>query len=229
MSYAPRTIALFCELRHPPLAVDPLPIQRIHNRMFESGAPLYKSFATTADGALLFDPVARPGAASSASFHPDRCVFREELTGTTVDEFAERVRSVAGEVAALRGVPVFLAQVVTLRTLVNPRHFKDSRELLKNAVCGFGTALEAFERAPQLLGIRLVFPPSTGEANAFTLRIESFANDPRSLFLENQGAFGPTVVAEGLEALSANVHATYRFVVERALDFLARFDVRQEA
>ena len=69
------------------------------------------------------------------------------------------------------------AQQVLVRTLVNPRAFKDSRNYLKNGMFGFGDKMDVFEQAPQLLGLRMVFPPTQESPNAFSLRIESFNND----------------------------------------------------
>ncbi len=226
MHYAPRTIAYLCELRHPPLNASPASIQKVHNRMFESGSPAYKSFNVTPDGAILSNPPGQPGAISQVSFHPDRVQFREELTGLSVDEFARRVEEILAQVAPDRGIRVLTAQTVTLRTLVNPQHFQDSRDFLRQGMFGFGDELSAFGRPSRLFGLRLVFPPTPEETNAFTLRVESFANDPRSLFLENQGSFGP---AQGFGLCSANVQATYAYLVEKALPFLANFDLRQEA
>ena len=40
MPYEPRTIAFLCELFHAPQALDVAPLQRVHNSMFESGAPV---------------------------------------------------------------------------------------------------------------------------------------------------------------------------------------------
>ncbi|MEW6072206.1 MAG: hypothetical protein AB1726_06355 [Planctomycetota bacterium] len=228
MRYEPRTIAFLCELLHPPLAPDPAPIQRIHNRMFQAGTPLYKSFAVTGQGSVLSNPAAQPGAVSTAAVLGDRLQFREELSGLTVDEFATRVREIATAVADLRHIPVFPAQIVTIRTLINPRNFRDSRAFLRDATFGFGEELQVFGRTPQLYGLRLVFPPQPDAPNAFTLRAESFAGDARSLFLENQGSFGPTLVAHGTAPIEENVRATYDFVVDRAFPFIARFDVRQE-
>ena len=67
------------------------------------------------------------------------------------------------------------------------------------------------------------------ETVAFNLRIESFAQDPRSLFLENQGSFGPTVGPQGLDALTSNIRATYEFLIEKAVAFLGPFDAHHEA
>jgi hypothetical protein len=235
MPYQPRTIAFLCELLHPPTVPDPAPVQRVHNHLFQSADPTYRSFTVTGEGAVLSNPPARPGAVSSATFLADRYQFREELSGLTVDEFARRVHEISAAVASATpgpeggGVQIFTAQVVTIRTLVNPRRYQDSRSFVRDAMFGFGSELEDFRRPPQLYGMRLVFPPTPTEPHAFALRVESFANDPRSLFLENQGSFGPAVAARGLEVLAENVRTTYSFLVERALSFLAHFDVRQEA
>ena len=229
MPYAPRTIAFFCELRHPPLPVDVTQLQKVHGRMFAAGRPLYPSFHVGPEGVTLSHPPAQPGAVSSVAFTAESFQFREELTGLSVEEFAGRVREIGGQVAELRGLQLFVAHVVTVRTLVNPRSTKDSRQFLKEGVFGFGAELEDFRRAAQLYGLRLVFPPTAEEPCAFTLRIESFANDPRSIFVENQGTFGPVIGPQAAEIVAQGIHTTHAFLAERALAFLEHFDARQEA
>ena len=228
-SYDPRTIAFLSELFHPPMDPDPARIQKVHNELFETGRPPYTSFAVTPTAAILSNPVTRPGATSQVAFLADRFQFREELGGVTVDEFAQRVLDITTRVTAKLGIQVFTAQQVTIRTLVNPRHFADSRAFLKRGMFGFGAETDAFGREPELFGIRLVFPPRGEQPNQHALRIESFASDVRSLFIENQAGFAPILAGRGLEPVSENVHATYEFLVERALAFAARFDVPQEA
>jgi hypothetical protein len=229
MPYAPRTIAFVTELIHPPMRPDPAVIQRVHNELFQEVDPDYKSFAVTPNGAVLSNPVTRPGAVSSASFMADRFHFREELGSMTVDEFAALVRRISERVADLCRIQVFTAQQVTVHTLVNPRHFADTREFLKQGMFGFGEKTEDFGRDPQLYGLRLVFPPNQEEPNAHALRIESYNDDVRSLFVENQASYPPILVARGLDVLEENVHGAYAFLVERALSFVGRFDQRQEA
>ncbi len=229
MAYAPRTIAFVTELIHPPMRPDPAVIQRVHNELFQDSDPVYKSFAVTPTGAVLSNPVARPGAVSSASFMADRFQFREELGSLTVDEFATQVRRMTERVAELTAIQVFTAQQVTIHTLINPRHFADARDFLKQGMFGFGQETEDFGRDPQLYGLRLIFPPSEEEPNAHALRVESFNDDVRSLFVENQASYPPILVARGLDTVADNVHGAYAFLVERALSFVGRFDQRQEA
>jgi hypothetical protein len=227
MDYQPRTIAFLAELFHPPLPMDPQPIQKLHNAMFETGQPAYASFAVTPAGPVLSNPPARPGAASQVAFLADRVQFREELGITTSESFSERLVSIMSEAAPLRGIEVVHGHQVTLRSLINPRHYRDSRKFLKDAVFGIDEEIESFERSPHLYGLRLVFPPEGEETNAFALRVESYNADLRSLYVEVQGTFGPIVVARGMHHLEASVGATYRFLLDRVLPFVARFDERQ--
>ena len=227
MKYPLRTIALQCDLFHPPMEPSPVHVQRVHNELFQTPDPAYKSFSFAPSGAVLSNPVSRPGEVSTAAFLADRFQFREELTSLTVDEFAERVRTISERVARLSPVQVFTAQQVTVRTLVNPRHFKDSRTYLREGMFGFSDQIESFGRKAELYGLRLVFPPTPEEPNAHALRIESFTSDARSLFLENQASFAPVLVARGLEVLSENVATAYAFLVERSLSFVGRFDQQQ--
>jgi len=228
MSYNPRTVALVAELLHPPMPPDPALVQRVHNRMYEAGQPAYSSFSVTPAGAVLSNPVGQPGASSYAAFLPDRFQFREELTSLTPDDFARQVRQVSEMVLEARGIKVFTGQQVTVRTLVNPRHFKDSRVFLKQGMFGFGNETESFGREPQLYGIRLAFPAEDGQTSAFALRIESYSSDPRSLYIENQAVFGPVLVEQGMGAAETNVLEAYAFVLRNALRFVSCFDTPME-
>lgn len=229
MSYPTRTIALLCELLHPPVAPDPRPIQRLHNEMFEGGQPPYAGFQVSALGPVLSNPVATPGGVSQVAFLADRLQFREERGSLTHETFAARVREIAERAAPLRGIPAYSGQQIILRSLVNPRTTADTRTFLRNRVFGFGDELDSLGRSAQLVGLRLGFGPETDEQNAFGLRIESYNPDPRSLYIEVQGSFGPvTTVGEGLGVLEENVLRTYHFLTGKVLPFLARFDRRED-
>ncbi|MFT4541965.1 MAG: hypothetical protein ACI841_001324 [Planctomycetota bacterium] len=228
MQYQPRTIAFVTELFHEPMQPDPRPIQKLHNEMFESGVPAYSSFSATPAGPVLSNPTGRPGAVSQVAFLPDRIQFREELGGVTNEEFAIRVRQVAEVAAPMRGIQQFAAQQAVVRSLVNPKAFKDARDYLRDGMFDFENTLQTFDRPPQLFGLRLAFPPGDDHQNAFGLRVESYAQDPRSLFLEVQGSFGPLATLGGMNELEERVGETYQFLHERVLPFLAQFDLAGE-
>ncbi len=74
------------------------------------------------------------------------------------------------------------------------------------------------------MGLRLVFPPGEDAQQANVVRIETYAQDARSLFLENQSTFGRLDLDQGLDLLENNVAATYDFLTRRALSFIGQFD-----
>ena len=228
MHYAPRTIALITELFHPPRHPEPAPIQRVHNQLFQTGNSPYQGFVVTPQGAVLSNPTTRPGSASMAAFLGDRFQFREEFSSLTVDEFALRVRFVSELVVSQTGVQVFTAQQVTVRTLVNPRYFKDSRTFLKQGLLGLEGETDDFGREPHLFGLRMVFPAQESAPNSYALRIESYHADTRDVYIENQASFPPILVARGLAPIEQNIVDAYRFLVERALRFVSRFDAKLE-
>jgi len=227
MDYQPRTIAFIAELVHPPVGIDPRPVQKLHNHLFQKGAPSYSSFQITPAGPLLSNPASRPGAVSQVLFGADRIVFREELSAMTWEPFAARVMELVDAVAPLRGIQVLTGTQITLRSLVNPRHWTDSRKFLQVALLGIEDELETLDRSPSLYGLRLAFPPEGEQTNAFGVRVESYTADTRSLFLEVQGTFNPVVVAKGLAPIEGFVHGSYRFLTDRVLPFVARFDAHQ--
>jgi hypothetical protein len=227
MHYTPRTIAFLAELLHPPMVADPAPIQRIHNLLFQSSRPDYASFTVGPEGAVLSNPPNAPGAVSSATFLGDRVQFREESTGLSLEDFTERMVRIVQLIIQEKQPQIFTGLAITVRTLVNPKQFVDSRSFIKSGVCGFSNQQMNFGREPQLFGLRLVFPPTPEEPQAFALRIESFANDARSVFIENQGTFGPSMIQNASEDIAAKIQATYSFLTERSLGFLAQFDQRE--
>jgi hypothetical protein len=232
--YDTRTIAFICELMHPPSQPDTGAVQRVHNGFFQDGDPPYTSFAITPMGPVLTNPSVRPGAVSQAVFLPDRFQFREELGALTCDDFGARVRQVTEAVTAQTGLQDFSGQQVTIRSLINPKHYRDSRDLLKEGLFKMQGSVSHFENDPAIWGLRMVFPPQESDPEipnfdedrptANALRIESYAQDPRSLFLENQGSFGQIAVNDGLSILESNITSAYEFLTERGLSFVASFD-----
>ncbi len=227
-TYPTRTIAYVCELFHPPQQPPTEAIQKLHNRYFEDGNPPYSSFAVTPVGPVLSNPIMRPGALSQVAFLADRIQFREELGVLTCEDFGSRVAQIARDASASAGIQAFPGQQVTIRSLINPKQFKDSSRFMRDGLLGFGETVEIFDEAPQILGLRLVFPASAEHPSTNTLRIENYAQDPRSLFLENQASFGVQVASEGLLDLGKNILSTYQFLVDQAQTFVETFDQRLE-
>ena len=229
MSYQPRTIAYLAEVMHPPLAPDPRAIQRLHNEFFQENDPTYTSFHVSDSGPTLSNPASRPGAVSSVSFLQDRMLFREEMGGLLTDQFAQRVRRVCERMAVERKIPVFLAQVITLRSLVNAKNRRDTREFLAKDMLRIDAGLDAFSHHPATLGLRMAFHAKSADQPSTAVRVESYNADPQSLFLETQTTYGPLVVDRGLEAIEQRILDSYDQLTGSVLDFVSRFDRPRES
>ena len=225
MSYEPRTIAYMAELIHQPMQLASDKVQTIHNSLFREAAVSYQNFQVAADGIHLSNIAQQPGSVSSVSFAPDRIVLREELRATTLEDFATRVVNVANISFRTLGVEASLAQQFVVRSLVTPRCEQDSREFMARRV--FGASEEkwsAFQRPMQTVGMSLMFPQTDTDNEVFRVRVETWNQDPRSLWIENVGSFTQPVPAERLPDLSNLLHSTYGFVTGPVIEFLSQFD-----
>jgi hypothetical protein len=152
-------------------------------------------------------------------------ILREELRGSSVEDFATRVVNVTNTAFQTLGIPTTLAQVFVVRSLIAPRHFRDGREFLSRRLVAPGAdAWQSFGRPLQSLGVRLVFPPQPGGRDTFQVRIETWPQDARSLWLENTGSFTGPVAASDTPQLAELLHQSYRYLCGPVCDFLATLD-----
>jgi hypothetical protein len=225
MSYDPRTIAFAAEILFPPMPLRADLVQSVHNALFRQPALCYHNFQVAHDGIHLANVPQAPGQISSASFLPDRMVVREELRGTTVEDFATRVVNVATAAFQTLGVAASLAQQFCIRSLVTPRHSRDGREFLGNRLlAGSPDGWQALGRPPQSLGVRLTFGATEGARDVHQVRIETWPADPRSIWIEDTCSFtGPLPAAE-LPQIANLLYDSYRFLTGPVGSFLASYD-----
>ncbi|MFM1872531.1 MAG: hypothetical protein RL398_1953 [Planctomycetota bacterium] len=225
MSYDPRTIAFSAEILYPPQQLRPDLLQGLHNNLFRQPAIGYQNFQVAPDGVHLTNLPQAPGQVSSATFQWDRLILREELRGATVEDFATRVVNVTSQAIQALGLPTTLASQFVIRSLVAPRHFRDGREFLsRRLVAPNGEGWQEFGRPLQAGGVRFLFPPHGEHRDSFQVRIETWPQDPRSLWLENTGSFPMPLPTPELPKLAAQLDDTYRFLTGPVSRFLAELD-----
>lgn len=225
MSYDPRSIAFLAELLYPPQQLRADLVQSIHNALYRQPSIGYQNFQVAPDGIHLTNLPQAPGQVSSATFTWDRLILREELRGTTVDDFATRVVNVATIGFQTLGITATLAQQFIVRSLVAPRHFRDGRDFLSQRLIAPGTeAWQTFGRPLQSLGVRFVFPPHEPGREGFQVRIETWPQDQRSLWLENTGSFTGSINTSDAPQLASLLDATYRYLTGPVCSFLAGLD-----
>ena len=227
MTYDPRSIAFLAEILFQPVALQADRVQQIHNTLFTRREIAYQNFQIAQDGIHLTNLPSSPGSVSAVTFLPDRLVLREELRATSVEDFATRVVNVASLAFQVLGIPVTVAQQFVVRSLVSPRHFDNSTMLLAQGMLQGGSdALAAFGRPVQAVGLRMTFPQAEAHGEVFNLRMETWTQDPRSLWIENTGSYAAPTTAENLPTLGNHIYSTYKFLTQKACAFLEQFDRR---
>jgi hypothetical protein len=225
MNYDPRTIAFAAEILHPPQQVRADLVQSVHNALWRQPAIGYQNFQIAPDGIHLSNLPQAPGQVSTATFAWDRLVLREEMRGTTPEDFAGRVVQVATAAFGALGIATSVAQQFTVRSLVAPRHYRDGREFLSRKLIAPGAeAWQAFDRPLHSLGARFVLPPPPGAPETYQVRIETWPPDQRSIWLENTGSFPVPTATSDAARFAEQLDATYRFLCGPVCNFLAALD-----
>ncbi|MEW6746665.1 MAG: hypothetical protein AB1486_28320 [Planctomycetota bacterium] len=225
MTYDLRTVTFAADLIIKPANHLPKALQRVHEAAFSHDTCAYKNFAVIPGGAQLSNPVARAGAISAATVLPDRIRVQEQSTGIIREDFESRLAQFAAITMQHLGLSTFLAQQFVVQSLVNPRSSSDARAFLTTSVFDFKEGdLARLERRPELVGLRLVFPPAPDSPGLFNVRIESYGRDNRSLFLENVGVFNAPVQTDELSALAERFDTTYGYLENNVIAFIAQFD-----
>jgi len=220
-----RTIALLAEVVIPPRELRAQDIQNLHNELYSHPRFGYQNFAVGNGGIQLSNIPMRPGWVSAVNFLPDRIQVREELTGATIEDFKERFATILGKAVARLNIAQVGAAQCAVRALTNPRCFPDSRDFLARGLGRIeAAAMQSFGRPASSLGYKMFFPQTPSHSNFFALRIESFHEDPRSLFLENVGTFTQIQLPDGLRLLGNCMQETYDFLQTSTCEFLSRFD-----
>ena len=227
MTYGLRSIAFVSEFIHPPIQHDPRTLQQLHGALFDRSECSYRDFRLVSGGAQFSNATSgMPGApVSVVNVLADRIQVREEQTGASKDDFEARVSALAEVALEVLPMQLFMVQQFAVRSVVNPQSSDDARGFMLHTVYGFDENLiSTFPSLPNLTGMRFTFPPMGDDQAVYSVRVESFSQDNRSLFLENVGTFGRPVVASDLSKLADRFDATYQFLQGPVVGFVEQFD-----
>jgi hypothetical protein len=221
-----RTITLLSELVHLPLTHSPEKLRELYNEVCRTCG--YENFIRVPGGARIERSEGDGGGMSQIVFLADRVQLSEDHTGISVEQFGKKILAVLSAAMPTLGIPFILVQVCTARMVAAPHGFRNAAEYLARSVFRIQPEdLEPLGRPTSVFGFRLVCPATTQQPHNYNVRVECYARDARSLYLENVGTFKMPIQASNLSEVERNLRATSGFLEENVIAFLSRFDRKE--
>lgn len=225
MNYPLRSIAFISEMIHPPVNHQASDLQKLHSMAFSDEECQYQNFQMLPIGAQMANPPGRQHTISSCTFLNDRIQVREEMTGISREDYETRLLKLAQLSMNHLNIPMFIVSQYIIRALVNTRYFQDSREYVARALLDMEPEdFVPLDRNAEILGLRFALSKPDQKNGLYNIRVESYSQDPRSLFIENVGTYRNMVKVDNMKDLTDNFVRTYMYVENNVVPFLAQFD-----
>ncbi len=224
----PRTITILTELVHVPAAHAAEKLREVYNEVCRTCG--YENFIRVQGGARIERGEPEVGGVSQVTFLADRIQIAEEHTGVTMDQFGRKTHAVLACALPTLGIPFLLVQVCTVRAITAPNTFRGASEYLARSLFRIQPEdLQTFQRPTSVFGFRLVFPPTNHHPHNFNVRVECYARDGRSLYLENVGTFKAPIQTANLEDVERNLRTTSEFLLDNVVSFLSIYDRKESS
>ena len=222
----PRTITLLTELVHLPTVHSPEKLREVYNEVCTTCG--YENFLRVQGGARIERKEPEGNGSSVLTFLADRIQITEDHTGTSAEQFGRKIQAVLSTALQALGIPFLLVQVCTVRVTATPNSFRNASEYLAKSVFRIQPDdLQPLERPTSVFGFRLVFPPTKNHPHNFNVRVECYARDGRSLYIENVGTFKAPIQPSNLKEVETNLLKTSNFLVQNVHSFLSNFDRKE--
>lgn len=126
---------------------------------------------------------------------------------------------------SITGNSLFLMHSVIIRKLVNIKGIEDCRDFLISKVLSMTEAnFQTFKRPLHAIGTRLFFPPIKDDMSAYDVKVESWMDDYRTLYIECAGVYStPMDIKIQSTGIGSDITKTDEFINKNVMGFLSRF------
>jgi len=226
-SLGPSTLlAQISTLRFPPAPLHAAQYREVFNRL---SAMENFNFALTGEGVEMVTPPGESGESIRVGLGRDVVSVSFDPTSRSGDYAVEQLTAILKEISAVLPIPVFIQQTHIIRKTVPLQGDNDSRRFLTDKLlCVSGDSIAGWKRPLGAVGVRFVFTPQqtpeVSDLNNFDIKIESYLQDPRKIFIENAATFLVPLPAGQWEQLKVSLQEAHRFLDDYALSILKSTD-----
>ena len=223
MDISTRLMSVNMEFVFMPAHMDDKKLRGVFDSVSESHS--ITSFSTMPDGSVIMSTKEEKNNLARYRVFRDRLVISYEFCSNSINYYSALASDFLNTCAKALSIPLIIMHSISIRKLVNLRQFEDGRDyLLKKAFSMTDDDLKPFARPLHIIGSRMFFPPVNQELSAYDVKIESWGEDTRSIFIECAGIYSaPVDTARDIAALSADVDRTDLFISKNIMDFLTHF------
>lgn len=225
-----RIVHFSAELIHRPAPTKKDALQKLYFDLSQDRSGAYDNIDLSNPMQARFHSRKGKKTQSLALFLPDRVLLVEEWTDLSMQEFVDRLRTVGAKVFETRGVDVFLAHTITLRSTFSLTHFDDARVFLLDHACAQeGRIAPHLQRPIATGGLRFVLPETNEHPGTLNVSVESFRHSRNEVFVEVKGIFGRDPVGpDRLDLIENNMRGVRAFISDRIFPYLNQFDQAED-
>ena len=226
-SLGPSTLlAQISTLRFPPAPLHAAQYREVFNRL---SAMENFNFALTGESVEMVTPPGESGESIRVGLGRDVVSVSFDPTSRSGDYAVEQLTAILKEISSVLPIPVFIQQTHIIRKTIPLQGEMDSRRFLtERLLCVSEGNVAQWQRPLGAVGVRFVFTPQqnndVSNLNNFDLKIESYLQDPRKVFIENAATFLVPLPAGQWDQLKTSLQEAHRFLDEYTVSILKDTD-----
>jgi hypothetical protein len=226
MDISTRLMSITMEFVFMPVQAGDKKLRGIFDSVSESHS--ITSFSTLPDGSTVMSTKEEKSNLSRYRILRDKVVITYEFCSNSINYYSALASDFLSVFAKTAGVSLILMHSIIIRKLVNLRQFEDGRDyLIKKALSLTDEDLKVFARPLHVIGTRMFFPAVDQGLSAYDIKVESWGEDTRSIFIECAGIYSaPADIGKDVSVISIDTDKTDDFISNNILGFLKQFGGR---
>jgi hypothetical protein len=223
MDISTRLMSINMEFVFMPAQIEDRKLRGVFEAVSESHS--ITSFSTLPDGSIIMSTKEVKNNLARYRILKDRMLVSYEFCSNSINYYSALAADFLGAFTKATAVSLIIMHSITIRKLVNLRQFEDGREYLIRKVFSLEDSdMKSFARPLHVIGSRMFFPPVNQELSAYDVKIESWVEDTRSIFVECSGIYSaPVDIRENSQAISSDVDRVDAFISKNVMGFLTHF------
>ena len=224
MDVSTRLYSMAVEAVFMPAQLDEKKCRGIFDRVSDSHS--ITAYQSLPDSSVMMSSKDEKSNLSRYRISKDRLAITYDFCSQSMNYYQAMADDFIKVFTEITGNSMFLMHSVVIRKLVNIKGVEDGRGFLISKVLAMkDESFKTFGRPLHAMGTRMFFPPMKDDMAAFDVKIESWMEDYRTLFVECAGVYSTPVDLKANSAgIGNDITRTDEFIGKNIMGFLAQFN-----